>query len=666
MADPNEIPYKARVVATTPYSTEYENGTVLPRDGFAHEDALVFERAGGNPFEGIQQYVPISETVQRPMYADAPDAGIPNQRVAGIPVTATDWSFDSGSPNPSADPYSPQEGAAAMARYEREHPPTRITDASVPTAPNPPVYQESSGVPFVQVAQPTAPQSVESVPGAQGVTPYDFSMSGVVPPMGAPSPANTLTDEQIETRNREQLDPTAELAPAPASGQGVSFVARAPFRVPVAVVPGGGSTRSRTNTTLQEQIGVPIPQELMIQRGQEITSQVASTQALASQHAADAQARADQLTTQLEDQQVRSAVNQQNEQSRQSAMRQADINYNQAINSFQDRAVDPSKWYHDRGTGGTILAAIAMGLGAFAQTLTGGKNTAFDIIQGAISDDIESQKVNIANSREGAVLKGNLLSEMRAQFGDERSAELATEAALTRQAATEASRLEAAAQATGTPIEGDLTSQALRQRATEAEIELRNREATRRTIQTQTQTQTGGGGGISAQARAQARAAEEERALYIPGAVLDNERARHISEGARQKTSDLVAGTARMDDLFREMYDIYQEHGRVGSNLPFAEAKAELASLSNQVMMQLNSNMSLGALDNGTVSLLRTIVPTGTTMDSAVLSRIQNARRRGIDSSNRGLRTNGYRLNPDEFPNLGATVGNRVGAQRGD
>lgn len=641
MADPNELPYKSPVVSADQYSVTYDNGYTLPRQGSAHEDALVFERAGGDPFAGIQR-VP------------APMGGYGHG-----PLLA----WEPGDLSPTEDPYPQAEGEAATAAYERAQMPSPISDAGVPAAPS---YQEGSGVPMVAPAPMTAPTAPPIESSMENYT----AQAPVVPPMGAPAPANTLTPEQIEQRNRAQLaglpDPFAPAPAAPSGGQGVSFAARPQFRVSAGVVSGGGgSPLVRTNQTVQEVPGVPIPQELMIQRGQEIQSQVAATQALAAQRAADAQARADMIAQQVADQNVRNAANRETEQARQAAMRQADTNYQSAIASFQKQAVDPAKWYHDRGTAGTILAAIAMGMGAFAKTLTGGENTALSVIQSAIQDDIESQRINIANAREGVVLKGNLLSEMRARFGDERSAELATEAALTRQAANQAAQLEAAAQAAGAPIEGDLASQALRQRGTEAEIELRNREADRRTIQTQ--TQSGGGGGMSAQSRAEARARGIEEGLYIPGAVVDNARALHISEAQRQKTADLVAGTQRMDDLFAEMERIYRAHGRAGSNIPFSEAASEIASLSNQIMMQYNSNMSLGALDNGTVGLLRTVVPTGTSFEGATLARIQNARRRGLDSANRGLRVNGYRFDSGEAPSQGTPeVGTQVGAQRGD
>ena len=626
MSDPNVPPYKAPVVATDEYSTTYENGVTLPRQGFAHEDALAFEQAGQQPniFQGIERMPnPMGGFGHGPLLAWQP-----------------------GDLSPTEDPYPQAEGEAITAAYERSQRggqmPDPVLDAGVPA---PTVYQEGSGVPM---AAPVAPATVAEPPMESSVEAYQAQQAPVVPPMGAPAPPNTLTPEQIEQRNREQLNPTAPAAPA--ATDNAAWVTSNPsrgqsYRIPPPVVRGGsGGPRVRQTTQVVE--GVPIPQELMIQRGQEIQSQVAATQALAAQRAADAQARADQIGQQVADQNVRNAANQQNETERQAAMRQADANYQSAIADFQKQAVDPAKWYHDRGTAGTVLAAIAMGLGAFAQTLTGGENNALKIIQSAIQDDIESQRINIANSREGVALKGNLLSEMRARFGDERSAELATEAALTRQAANQAAQLEAAAQASGAPIEGDLASQALRQRSTEAEIELRNREANRRTVQTQGQSGGGGGGGMSAQQRAAARVAEIEAGVYVPGLIIPDESsmvaATHLQDSEKKELRKIVAPARQLQNYLNRM-ELIARQG-ISRRLPRAQAAAEMTRVRNLATVSLNSAMGLGVLDNGAMAILNGIIPSDGLFDASIIPQIRNARALFYESANTSLFPYGYQL----------------------
>jgi hypothetical protein len=85
--------------------------------------------------------------------------------------------------------------------------------------------------------------------------------------------------------------------------------------------------------------------------------------------------------------------------------------------------VDPNKFYHDRGTLGTILAALSVGAGAYAATMGGGRNYALDIIENAITRDIDAQKSAIEGKRADVAEKRNLFQAMRQRFGDERQAE---------------------------------------------------------------------------------------------------------------------------------------------------------------------------------------------------------------------------------------------------
>lgn len=61
--------------------------------------------------------------------------------------------------------------------------------------------------------------------------------------------------------------------------------------------------------------------------------------------------------------------------------------------------VDPNHWFKDRGTAGSILAAISMAAGAFAAAMPhagSNQNFALNIINDSISRDVEAQKENIA------------------------------------------------------------------------------------------------------------------------------------------------------------------------------------------------------------------------------------------------------------------------------
>jgi hypothetical protein len=58
-------------------------------------------------------------------------------------------------------------------------------------------------------------------------------------------------------------------------------------------------------------------------------------------------------------------------------------------------AVDPDKFWKDRGVGGRIAGALAMAMGAFASSYTGGPNYAMQIISQAVENDIMAQKDSI-------------------------------------------------------------------------------------------------------------------------------------------------------------------------------------------------------------------------------------------------------------------------------
>ena len=75
--------------------------------------------------------------------------------------------------------------------------------------------------------------------------------------------------------------------------------------------------------------------------------------------------------------------------------------------------IDPNHLWKERGVGAQIGAAIAMGLGAFGAALTGGPNTAQQIIDKAMDRDLESQAKNIANSRMSREEQAVRLSALR-------------------------------------------------------------------------------------------------------------------------------------------------------------------------------------------------------------------------------------------------------------
>jgi hypothetical protein len=90
--------------------------------------------------------------------------------------------------------------------------------------------------------------------------------------------------------------------------------------------------------------------------------------------------------------------------------------FDAAVNEFKDKKVinPQSQW----GTMEKIGAAIAMGLGAYAATYTGGRNHAADIINSAIDRDIALQETQIKKLGANVDMTKNALAQAYSKFGD--------------------------------------------------------------------------------------------------------------------------------------------------------------------------------------------------------------------------------------------------------
>lgn len=88
----------------------------------------------------------------------------------------------------------------------------------------------------------------------------------------------------------------------------------------------------------------------------------------------------------------------------------------------RDMAVDPNRFWKEKGTGTQILAALMMGLGEFASQMTGGPNTAKTIIDTAIQRDIDQQLMDIERGDLEVEDAENAVGMAYRQLGDLREA----------------------------------------------------------------------------------------------------------------------------------------------------------------------------------------------------------------------------------------------------
>lgn len=76
------------------------------------------------------------------------------------------------------------------------------------------------------------------------------------------------------------------------------------------------------------------------------------------------------------------------QESKQSRLEEIDTK----INAINQMKVDPNRYWNNQSTGQKIVAALAMALGAYNQSLTGQNNVAMDIINKQIETDVQEQR----------------------------------------------------------------------------------------------------------------------------------------------------------------------------------------------------------------------------------------------------------------------------------
>lgn len=91
---------------------------------------------------------------------------------------------------------------------------------------------------------------------------------------------------------------------------------------------------------------------------------------------------------------------------------------------------DPGRWMASRSTGQQIAALLSVGIGGLLAPNYGGRNSALELIERQIKQDIDAQKEGIANRKWAMGQEASLYEQMLADDMDEIAAEAKTEAAL--------------------------------------------------------------------------------------------------------------------------------------------------------------------------------------------------------------------------------------------
>ncbi len=91
---------------------------------------------------------------------------------------------------------------------------------------------------------------------------------------------------------------------------------------------------------------------------------------------------------------------------------------NAEMKQVSEQKVNPNRYWDDADAGTTLLAGIAMALGAFGSSINGGPNQAMQIIDSYIERDTQRQMDEIRSAKEGVELKRNAFQEWLAAGND--------------------------------------------------------------------------------------------------------------------------------------------------------------------------------------------------------------------------------------------------------
>lgn len=91
--------------------------------------------------------------------------------------------------------------------------------------------------------------------------------------------------------------------------------------------------------------------------------------------------------------------------------------YDAEIEDLHSTHINPER-YFETGQGNRAISAIAVGLGEFANQVTGHGNAALKIVQDAVNNDIEAQKADVNAKYMSLGLRGNLVNRFHDRFGD--------------------------------------------------------------------------------------------------------------------------------------------------------------------------------------------------------------------------------------------------------
>ncbi len=238
-------------------------------------------------------------------------------------------------------------------------------------------------------------QAQAVIPGAAALSHIAPAQGAAAPPPSAvaPPPMTPATDPSLAgppVAKQLVVNPQQPAGQAPGQGTDPRLLALAATPPGAGVQSGPTALDKNYLETLKQQAGDTADAlQANVQQNQQIADNVAQqTEDYGKQ--TDAATMAFQAERDHE-KQARAELQQHTEESQQRIQQQ--------LAALDARGIDPNHYWRDKSTATKIGAALLVGLGGIGAGLNahlGGRNTALDIINGAVADDIDAQKANLA------------------------------------------------------------------------------------------------------------------------------------------------------------------------------------------------------------------------------------------------------------------------------
>jgi hypothetical protein len=295
---------------------------------------------------------------------------------------------------------TPEQAQQAMLALQAEAP--QLT-AAAPPPPPAPVAPGNFARPMMAPANPNNIDytSPEVVPYGQAtVQPTGISRAPVTPPTIAEDQAKPKVDEPPKAPKPENA-----IGMQGAAGAGAG-AAGEPGAVPSAAMPqiGIAPTGRRGLTGPESAYNAALGQEAAQAVAQKDEA-VGKLDTFNKTFADETAAAADQSKLALEHFQQQQKANDERRTKFADEMKANESRINDELAKVQAAGIDPNKYFMDQSTGSKILGAIAVGLGAFGAGPLGpngsrGQNVALQIMNDAITRDIDAQKSNMQKNLE--------------------------------------------------------------------------------------------------------------------------------------------------------------------------------------------------------------------------------------------------------------------------